>query len=248
MHGGSLVNVSDCLYWFSRGGEILVPILTPEASSTSKVTASRFSFDHRPAKASGNCSHSNSILHSQLELTFDLNNATQDIRQLHLHLRLTYMANSDSWSIDRWHAVLEPAVQLMQRNFTLDTKNLQAPSKFSYSCSQLNVQCKRKSSASKQKDDQKKSDKVEAKLMQEEEEQPFELKVKRFQVQPFYTRKVFAPSFDCSTLFTMPQFTGFFSLMLFTLGVIVGITALFRIKTMDRFDKIKSNPLMVSNE
>jgi hypothetical protein len=250
VHGGSLVNVSDCLYWFSHGGHLSVPKLIKEKSvkDSKEVIIERFSFDHRPVKASGNCSHSKKILHSHLQLTFDLNNATQDMRKVHMHLRLTYHVKHGDWSVDRWHVLLEPATQLVERNFSIETKHLSAPADFSYSCSSLHLKAKQKPLVWKA-DQSKKEEKAEEKLLEEEkEEEPFRITVKRFQVQPFHTHEVFASSFDCSTLFTLPQFTGLFSLILFTLGIVIGVSALLRIKSMDRFDSLKSKPLIVPNE
>lgn len=74
----------------------------------------------------------------------------------------------------------------------------------------------------------------------------------RFQIQPYPTFKengrvkIFHDSFDCSTWFTVPLWTGTLVVLLFTAILAMGVVALLDIKTMDRFENPKGKTITIA--
>lgn len=74
----------------------------------------------------------------------------------------------------------------------------------------------------------------------------------RFQIQPYGTfkqngrEKIFLDSFDCSTWFTVPLWTGTLVVLLFTAILAMGVVALLDIKTMDRFENPKGKTITIA--
>lgn len=111
-------------------------------------------------------------------------------------------------------------------------EEITAGTTFSFSCQSLNIKS------------------TKAKLNGTRAE--LKLSFARFQVQPYETfkqngkQKVFRPSFDCSTWFTVPLWTGFLVVLLFTAILAMGVVALLDIKTMDRFENPKGKTITVA--
>ena len=74
----------------------------------------------------------------------------------------------------------------------------------------------------------------------------------RFQIQPYGSfkqngkEKIFHESFDCSTWFTVPLWTGTLVVLLFTAILAMGVIALLDIKTMDRFENPKGKTITIA--
>lgn len=113
--------------------------------------------------------------------------------------------------------------------FNLTDNDFYANHEFSYSCNEFMVNTR-----------DVKVDKSTRKLS---------LTVHRLQVQP-YPRKtpriVFHDSFDCSTWFTIPLWSGLAVSTLLTSILAMGVYALLMIKTPDRFESVKSKPLLIA--
>ena len=107
---------------------------------------------------------------------------------------------------------------------------IEAANQFSYSCSNLSVIMKDNSTPNV--------------------EYLIELKIRRFQVQPFSLppekKLVFADSFDCSTWFTIPLWVGLLVTLLFTSILATGVYALMGIKTPDRFENPKGKTITIT--
>ena len=247
VHSGSLVNVSDCLFHFSRGGRVW--IRPPQKGEPKKIAEPlEFVFHHRPKSATGNCSHSSSIQHGHLTLTYELRNETDEIRTIVLHYRFLKHQTDGHWVVDKLHLLVEPASDWPKRNFSLHSKELQAPDGFSFSCARLELQSKIRLRVKEQVEESKAGKTNKKEKEEEVVKESIRLHVDRFQIQPFNSEKVFASSFDCSTLFTIPQFAGLFSLFAFTFITAIGIYALSRIQAMERFDNLKNINLIVPSE
>lgn len=108
-----------------------------------------------------------------------------------------------------------------KKEFKFDCKHLETPVKFSYSCNRFSIE-----SDSRNQTDQS------------------TLRFNSLQIQPFYTGKVFAESFDCSTLFTLGSWMGLIVMFVFTTVVAIGAYSLINIKTMDRFDSTKGKSII----
>lgn len=75
------------------------------------------------------------------------------------------------------------------------------------------------------------------------------LSIHRLQVQPYPPKTqnlVFHDSFDCSTWFTIPLWSGLAVSTLLTSILAMGVYALLMIKTPDRFESVKSKPLLIA--
>ena len=110
-------------------------------------------------------------------------------------------------------------------------RDITAGTQFSYSCQSLKI----------------KSPKAKNGTLAE-----IRLNFARFQMQPYGTfkqnkrEKVFRESFDCSTWFTVPLWTGTIVVLLFTAIVAMGVIALLDIKTMDRFENPKGKTITIA--
>lgn len=204
---GSFANVSDCLYFYQRGGSVTLRTLTN--NKTEQIEHQ--TFDHKPIKQKGNCFRNATAFEVFISLTFQLNES-KDVKKVKVNA--TFVRGKHGyWRLETmWTKLFNPT-----REFKFNCKHLETPLEFSYSCKEFS------------------SHSIDGKLT---------LKFNNLQIQPFYKDKVFADSFDCSTLFTLGSWMGLIVLWVFTMVVAIGAYALLSIKTMDRFDNAKGKSII----
>ena len=145
-----------------------------------------------------------------------------------LDLRVMLLPNRH-WHLDENGTEVTVTIGEKKARLSLRNTHVTAGSRFSFSCSRLLLKSPRASF---------------------DTPWSLEMKIHRFQLQPFKTddteKGVFADSFDCSTWFTIPVWTGFLILLFFTAILAFGIFALLEIKTPDRFENPKGKTITVS--
>ena len=212
---GSLSSVSNCLYFYQRGGSVI--LRTQLKNRTEQLH--HLTFEHKPYKAKGECEVNATAYHYHtfIDLRFYLTNESSRQSAGKFKVNATFTRTRNGF----WHLVTmgvkfysEP-----KKEFEFDCKHLETPIDFSYSCRDFEVHSKNQ------------GDRIT-------------LKFNNLQIQPFNTRRVFAESFDCSTLFTLGTWMGFIVVFVFTLVVAIGAYSLIGIKTMDRFDNAKGKSII----
>lgn len=134
-------------------------------------------------------------------------------------LRFEFTQDRGSWSASA--AVNMTGERAYKEEITLDTKVIQAPVGFSFSCGDLVLRARNRSVS-------------------------VAIKMNRFQIQPYQVQEVFSDSFDCVSFFTIPIWMGIFVGLLFIVITNIGVYMLFSVHTMDRFDDPKGKTISVS--
>ena len=209
---GTFANVSDCLYFFQRGGAAIVRSLNK--NRTEQVH--HLTFGHQPIVPKGKCVRNSTFHETFISLRFQLMNDTKQAGTLKINATFI-KTRRGYWQMREMYAKLRE----MKKEFKFDCKHLETPVKFSYSCKSFSIEA----------DSVDKTDQLT-------------LRLNNLQIQPFYTGKVFAESFDCSTLFTLGSLMGLIVMIVFTTVVAIGAYSLINIKTMDRFDSAKGKSII----
>ena len=113
--------------------------------------------------------------------------------------------------------------------FNLTDNSVYANHDFSFSCGEMNLRAR----------DLKKNKVIHQ----------LRMVIHRMQLQPYPPKSeqlVFLDSFDCSTWFTIPLLSGLAVSILLTSILAMGVYALLMIKTPDRFESVKSKPLLIA--
>lgn len=207
---GTFANVSDCLYFYQRGGSVTLTSLNKNRTES----VQNWIFDHKPIKFNGYCNKNLTHHETFISLRFSLNEGPKDIFKINATFT---KSKSGFWQM----TIMWAKFKTINKAFEFDCKHLETPIEFSYSCKNFTIEAKSK-----------------------DEQHKIELNLKNLQIQPFYTKKVFAESFDCSTLFTLGSWMGLIVVWVFTVVVAIGIYALTNIKTMDKFDNAKGKSIM----
>lgn len=209
---GTFANVSDCLYFYQRGGAVTLRSLSK--NRTEQVHY--LTFGHQPVNPKGKCLRNPPFYETFISLRFQLMNDTKQAGTLKVNA--TFIKNRRGyWEMREMFAKLRD----LKKEFKFDCKHLETPVSFSYSCKSFSIE----------------ADSVD-------QTDQLTLRLNNLQIQPFYTGKVFAESFDCSTLFTLGSWMGLIVMFVFTTVVAIGAYSLINIKTMDRFDSAKGKSII----
>lgn len=211
---GSFANVSDCLYLYQRGGAVIVRTL---GSKNRTEQIHHLTFEHEPLeKYRGKCEKNATHHQVFFSMRFNLMNGTENAGMLRVNG--TVIKNKRGyWEME----MMRTKLYKLAKEFRMNAKCLETPMEFSYSCKAFAIHSSGGSGNDK-----------------------MTLKFNNLQIQPFYTSKVFAESFDCSTLFTLGSWMGLIVVWIFTMVVAVGAYSLLSIKTMDRFDNAKGKSIV----
>lgn len=218
---GTFINVSDCLYFYQRGGRV---ILTKLLNNTEQIE--HYDFNHEPItdKMNGGCHINETSSVTFLSIRFKLYKDGKETENT-IRINGTFINNGNEfWELEKMFARFQTKGQKdkNRREYKFDCKHLETPIGFSYSC---------------------KSFTLHAPEIQDEKRK-ITLIFNNLQIQPFYNGKVFAESFDCSTLFTLGSWMGLVVMSIFTMVVAGGAYSLLSIKTMDRFDNTKGKSII----
>lgn len=126
----------------------------------------------------------------------------------------------EEFSYGYW-SLSEVNVTVGSNTFILMPKDIGAPLKFSYHCSEAVI-----------------VDEGDTKLI-----------INKLQVQPFFEEdeeRIFGDAYDCVYFFTVPIWSGLFVCTIFSLIMAFGLCMIMDIKTMDRFDDPKGKTITIS--
>lgn len=216
-----------CFSWFSENVTATLRIYEPDAKketipSTPSTTLVLLFDPDKPTNVQTNCDDPSD---RSLSLSFaDGKGATLDL-SLSIHIR-----DKRHWHLDENKTLITVTTKDHgSTEFNLRKTGVTAGDTFSFSCSKLELMSHRATI---------------------KKPRTLTLVISRFQLQPFRLTgkqdRVFEDSFDCATWFTIPVWTGFLVILLFTAILSFGVFALLDIKTPDRFENPKGKTITVS--
>lgn len=211
----------ECLVWYSEGLEVVV---WSPGEETSKPVVE---FDRDPTASDVTCGTNfvNGVKSTTIKFTFQSKPTGYSAS---LEWQFDTLRDGD-WYLNDKKSQIVLSGQDIQGTYKFQDSELEAANQFSFSCSSFSVRSDNSSRNA---------------------ENLMELRIKRFQVQPFTLDKelkmIFADSFDCSTWFTIPVWVGFLVTLLFTAILSFGVYGVMSIKTPDRFENPKGKTITIT--
>ncbi|XP_054169263.1 uncharacterized protein LOC128966437 [Oppia nitens] len=226
-----LVSIDNCLYFYMKSLKIVVNSIDPNYPISS---TSFNSLEVKPTLGESKCWQSNDTKEPAiLDLTYSSSET-----KVHFKFVIKRNIRNGFWRISNGLAfVTLPSKEEIK--YELRVNEITAEDMFSYSCSQLKISSLVNDESSKYAFTQ------------------LILKFKNFQLQPFdnplnkmsnnKVKYVFTASSDCQVWMSLPLWMGFFTLILFTIILLIGVYFLWRINSPDRFENPKGKPLIISS-
>lgn len=212
-YGNGFFNHSGCLYSYLEGGELTLNTADGD-TIYEELNVDEVTYDSAKSKCTGE------VTPGRLVFSFKFEGKNK-LKSMALSMKISPSPSEGYWEINQANLTITRADIDKRRTFGLRVSEFYASLRHSYSCSSLTLK-----TILKRKSDFNETGKYEPHAS---------VTLTRFQLQPFQEldKTIFAPSYDCSSWFTVVGIMGLGLILFMTIVALIGVKCLLSIESND---------------